>query len=556
MTNEPENIDDELLSAYLDNELALEERVRVDARLASDPAARQLLDELRSVSHAVKGLPKQPLGADIRDTVLRRAERAMLSSKAGDPNSAGGSSLDDTSPRFTIGRSLRGWIWAGLATAAALAIMAFESNSNREAQLPETVAKRDAEPAGEVKPAPELRAIVKSERLGAASVPVASPIPELPATPQHNAGSSVLADSKSALRDAHELSTDNSRYAAAAPRQSGPDGSQVAGDKQAVVSTAAGGEVVHGTQFAFDAGAATPGNVDSDLLVVHLQVKPGAFKSGAFEHMLLDKGIAMEDTLDQSAAAPLAAPKSPTESTAPSSAPGAQAGNLAVNSRPRQLDEALSNIASTADTDLFLVEAPKQQIESCLTDIHKDDQNYLGVAVDEKDIVKKKMDGVDASETNWGQYSRGVVPRRQTLERSANNDYILQTEQGAIAINRGLNGGSGAQQATEQLERKEDNNNVAQQRGRAVRMRTQNQSQDNIADRLGGNARALRLDARNAPQSTAGAALRDFGGSNNKNAPQQQTAPPADDTLQVLFILNSDKQPAAAPAPAETKAAK
>ena len=65
----------------------------------------------------------------------------------GERASARVSSLDEESPRFTIGRSVRGWVWAGLATAAALAIMAFESNSNRDGTLPDTVARREIESA-------------------------------------------------------------------------------------------------------------------------------------------------------------------------------------------------------------------------------------------------------------------------------------------------------------------------------------------------------------------------------------------------------------------------
>jgi hypothetical protein len=332
---------------------------------------------------------------------------------------------------------------------------------------------------------------------------------------------------------------------------------QIANDKLAAGSAAAGGggAIVPGIHHAFDASAATSENVDNNLLVVHLQVKPGALAGPAFDQMLARNSIAIEESPDQSAATPLAANeteteaavKSTPESPAATNAPVPQAGNLAVDGRSRQLDEASSKNASTANTDLVLVEAPKQLIESCLAEIQKDEQNYLGVAVDEQETVPKKADGADASKANWQQYSRGVVPQQQTLGRSANNDYVVQTEQGAIAINRGLNGVAGAQQAAEQLERKEDNN-VAQQHGRAVRMRSQNQYQDNVADRLGGNARALRLNARNAPQSTAGATRRDFAEADNKVAPQQQPARQTEDTLQVLFILNSDNQPTEAPA--------
>jgi anti-sigma factor RsiW len=568
--SDSQNIDDELLSAYLDNELAPEERARVEVRLADDPAARQLLDELRSVSHAVKGLPARPLGADIRDTVLRRAERAMLASKPGERASARGdvasqNPRDDLSPRFTIGRSLRGWVWAGLATAAALGIMAFESSSNRDAQLPETVAQRNAEPAGDAKPAPELRAVVKSEQLDAPSAPVASPPPGMPATPQLNTGLSVQAKdkNKSTLNDEQGSAAEDSHIAAMA-RKPDVGESQVANGKQTAGSAAVGGAIVSGIQPAFDADATTSGNVDNDLLVIRVQVQSEAFKGRAFDRMLDRNGIVVEESPDQSAASPLAANenerdaalKSTPESSAPSNAPAPQAGNLAFDGRPRQLDEALSNNAAAADTDLVLVEAPKEKIESCLREIQKDDHTYLGVAVDEEEILRKKADVADASKANWQQYSRGVVPQQQTLGRSAHNDYAFQTEQGPIAINRGLNDGSGAQQATEQLERKTDNTNFAQHGGRAVRMRTQSQSEDNVADRLGGNARALRLDARNAPQSNAGATRRDFGGADNKESPQQKPGQQADDTLQVLFILNSGKEPADTPAPAETKAAK
>jgi anti-sigma factor RsiW len=51
--NRKYDLDDELLSAYIDNELSAEERAAVEARLASDPAAQQLLHELRSVSQSV-----------------------------------------------------------------------------------------------------------------------------------------------------------------------------------------------------------------------------------------------------------------------------------------------------------------------------------------------------------------------------------------------------------------------------------------------------------------------------------------------------------------------
>ena len=120
--SESKPFDDELLSAYLDEELAPEERARVEAHLSSSPTARQLLEELRTVSSAIKGLPQESLPSDLRETVLRRAERAMLTNSAtpsGEPASAGGASgVVELLRKIPIGRSRRAWVWAGTAIAA------------------------------------------------------------------------------------------------------------------------------------------------------------------------------------------------------------------------------------------------------------------------------------------------------------------------------------------------------------------------------------------------------------------------------------------------------
>lgn len=49
---------DELLSAYLDGELTAAEQAEVERLLATDPAARQLLDELRTLSATLQALPQ------------------------------------------------------------------------------------------------------------------------------------------------------------------------------------------------------------------------------------------------------------------------------------------------------------------------------------------------------------------------------------------------------------------------------------------------------------------------------------------------------------------
>src|SRR2546423_548069 len=78
MSDKPFNyeLDDELLSAYLDGELSTDERAAVEARLATDPAAQQLLHELRSVSQSVQALPTESVGRDVSDEVIRRADES------------------------------------------------------------------------------------------------------------------------------------------------------------------------------------------------------------------------------------------------------------------------------------------------------------------------------------------------------------------------------------------------------------------------------------------------------------------------------------------------
>lgn len=78
----------ELLSAYLDGELTAAEQAKVERLLATDPAARQLFDELRALSAALHALPKQKLGEDLTERVLRAAEGRRQSGEGPEPRDA------------------------------------------------------------------------------------------------------------------------------------------------------------------------------------------------------------------------------------------------------------------------------------------------------------------------------------------------------------------------------------------------------------------------------------------------------------------------------------
>ena len=56
----PDELPDELLSAYLDDALSSEERIQIEQHLLAHPEAQQQLDQLQAVSSLVRRLPQQP----------------------------------------------------------------------------------------------------------------------------------------------------------------------------------------------------------------------------------------------------------------------------------------------------------------------------------------------------------------------------------------------------------------------------------------------------------------------------------------------------------------
>lgn len=70
--------DDELISAYLDDELSREERLRAEQLLLDRADLRRLFDELRGLRQGLRSLPKFSLGDEFSSAVLRQAERSVL----------------------------------------------------------------------------------------------------------------------------------------------------------------------------------------------------------------------------------------------------------------------------------------------------------------------------------------------------------------------------------------------------------------------------------------------------------------------------------------------
>jgi hypothetical protein len=152
-------LDDELLSAYLDGELPAEDAAAVEARLAADPAAAELLHQLRAVSQAVQGLSQEVVGRDLSDAIVRRVEESRHKSGAAPvpaslaiesgvgPTNGAAPQTASSMPTLTVGRTRRGWVWASLAAAAAVLIMIFQSNPVGNQNLPDMA--RRGRPAAE-----------------------------------------------------------------------------------------------------------------------------------------------------------------------------------------------------------------------------------------------------------------------------------------------------------------------------------------------------------------------------------------------------------------------
>jgi anti-sigma factor RsiW len=128
--------DDELLSAYLDGELAGDDLARAERLLAEQPGSRQLLDDLRTIRDGLRALPGGQLGEGFPQRVLRKAERQLLTE----------SQVSATSPAAhspARWRNKRPWIYAAASLAAGL-LIAVVSWPQRSMKAPASAADQPA----------------------------------------------------------------------------------------------------------------------------------------------------------------------------------------------------------------------------------------------------------------------------------------------------------------------------------------------------------------------------------------------------------------------------
>ncbi len=130
--------DDELLSAYVDGELSGKQLAKVEQRLQEDSQAKQLVEELRALSTTLQAMPREAVGEDLRQAVLRRAEHSRLPKE-----------------KQLLGGARR-WGWATMALAATLLLMVYQPGEEREE--PKLASVDAVTEKTTPRPVPELRA--------------------------------------------------------------------------------------------------------------------------------------------------------------------------------------------------------------------------------------------------------------------------------------------------------------------------------------------------------------------------------------------------------------
>jgi anti-sigma factor RsiW len=400
----PEN---ELFSAYLDGELTAAERAQVEQLLAADPAARQLLEELRKVSEEVRALPKQSLGEDLRTSILRQAERRMLTEE-----SAG--TVEKTAAPMPLARSIfrrfttpRVIIWTTITVVFAIMIRLDERrNDARRRELAQNIAvaskpvRHEPVPPSSISAAPERPASEMARKAGEGGQVVAAPAvvvaeeEESEAVPQVqpvSSGSGSLAASAPSMKAAgvdadakltpKETATPPSKAAADAKvfGFGGEKPSLVA--KRAMTPAAArptASKDAGGMKAETGTGEVGPLSSLSGVLVVRCKVSRDSLKQQAFEKLLADHNIVWQEETG---------PETVEEPSTTGDLPAAPPPNAALYSNAAQS-------SSEPRSKVDQVAAKKKEVEQEEVKDHEVD----GAA----DREKKPEEGKRASdETDW-----------------------------------------------------------------------------------------------------------------------------------------------------------
>jgi hypothetical protein len=575
------DFNDELLSAYLDDELSVEERAAVEARLEADPAARQLLEQLRSASQSVQRLPQATAAIDFRDSVLERV--AARSSNRSEDERRAASAAQAERPNITIGRTRRGWIWAAFAIAAALLVMFLQPGERQNNNLP-AVAKRDGDRAPREdnrnrelarrqlsedslattapdSPPTALPPIAEPfyEKLGAGRESEVAASPRAADTRGGGGAQDELLDLSKPEQPVAPSAAGSTSGLAAAPAEPAAQGvAEVGGRLGGEPAPASGlnGEPPTGSPLPDDAVAAKSMEEEESLIVVHVRAKPAAIQAKTFDHVLEANGIYFDRDASQ--------------------ARGEQAAIDAVAERSQLWSQddketrgkkVLPELNSEGSVDVVLVEAPPNAIESCVAQLSNDYVNCVSVDVDESDRAPEAEGAVISSDkadafklmpakklvSDLGKYRRGFGAMEQKARDGFDGDRpgqfdarkgsrephdlkLSEPQSQAPGSNPGI-------QTESRWDQKVPSEKLAKNIGRAERLlvRDGHESADPKESQM------RRYSASDA--GTGDVHLR--GAARALNKPNK-SGPVDGDHVKVLFYFRADDEPASSPADANS----
>jgi hypothetical protein len=551
--------DDELLSAYLDDELSADERAHVESRLAADPAARQTLEHLRSVSQSVRDLPTEGIGRDLRDIILQRAATASQAVPGSESQLTSTKSTQHSQPvsplpPISIGRTTRAWVWATVAIAAGLLIMFLQpgDNSNLPSIAQNKPTQNDAARTSRQladKDSRERFAQGQASSVADASQPEPTDMPAAPSPTTKNFNGGGIGGRVATTAPASEPPSVGSRLeSVAAPTQL---------DDVALQTPAAAAPAPMAAAASRAAGEQSAGSAAStpQPVVVRVLARRSAMDNKVFESLLQKHNVDVETTADRfdaqgalafdgnsietssSVEAPLESTlaKSESEDKESETAPEAEG-------RGRKLQEESSK---HDDVDFVLVDAPVSTIFSCLNDLKTDAENFTGIAVDNRAPADKALPAetaaTDTTELKRApdlvRFNRGVVPQSQDTLTRADSYYSYWDDERSKSLSqspidaKSRDFGSDSQRRGFTFTDEAKSN-----RGRALR----------LPERAGGGlgGRGQRTQDRNGsvPPSEYGlsAAVGD-----KEKALEQLGAPTnaAQDRMQVLFVIQPSDEP-------------
>ena len=364
--------DEELISAFLDDEVTDEERAYVERLLSEDPKSRTLCEEMRALRSSIQALPQQQLETDFSDRVLARAERAMLApsdaATSSEPDSRAAAS-ENVERAWTLDRLRRPLLWSGLAVAAALMVMFFSSDSQLGPEQAIVQGPRDSDAV---------------DSLGRARNETMRAAPE----------TSGLAEEAIMEKAGPDVDDGRRRSASTAAKVASPQGAD--GDAESTrrelrSGAIAGGEGAGEGKNGSDAAAfrfAEFANTE-EVLIVRCDISPAAVRTKAFQNLLREQNIVWEET--PGTARLFAMPAAPVNAFA------------ADEEKPAREKVAADGLRiGLGRQELVIVEATHRQLQATLAALQSSPETFLAISVDPAPAVPGQQAWLK-------QYSRGSL---------------------------------------------------------------------------------------------------------------------------------------------------